>query len=187
MALLIAGVLLWSLMHFLPAADVGFRKKLIARFGENPYKGIFTLFMALAIYLIISGWKATIPQVLYLPPEWGRQVAALLMLVGFILFFAPYPANNFKRVLRHPQLTGLLCWGVGHLFANGEGRSLVLFGGMTAWAVLQIILINRRDGAWTRPEPAPLKNDIGLVGLGVVVYSAIVFSHAWLFGVAPMA
>ena len=47
-----------------------------------------------------------------------------------MLLLAPYSHNNFKRLLRHPQLTGVLLWGVGHLFANGENRSLLLFGGM---------------------------------------------------------
>lgn len=186
MSALILGVLLWSLMHFLPAADLGVRRKCISKVGENPYKGVFALLMILSIYLMVSGWKATIPELVYLAPTWGRHLTALLMLVGFILFFAPYPPNNFKRFLRHPQLTGLICWGVGHLLSNGEMRSIILFGGLTVWAVLQILLINRRDGARTMPQAVPIKNDIGLVIGGLVVYAVIVMLHPWLFGVSPI-
>ncbi|HET6591964.1 MAG TPA: NnrU family protein [Xanthomonadales bacterium] len=179
------GVLLWSFAHFIPAGFTGLRKNLIARLGENGYKGIFALLMALAIYLLVSGWKAALPESLYLPPAWGRHLTALLMLAGFVLFFAPYPANNIRRALRHPQLTGVLCWGVGHLLANGEGRSLVLFGGFAAWALVEIVLLNRRDGAWIQPAPAPRKNDFMLVAGGLAAYVAVAAAHQWLFGFSP--
>lgn len=187
MTRLVLGVLLWSFMHFLPAVDAGLRKSLIAKLGENPYKGIFALLMALSVYLMISGWKATIPELVYAAPAWGRHGTALLVLIAFVLFSAPYPANNFKRILRHPQLTGLACWGIGHLLSNGELRSIVLFGGLAAWAVVEMLLINRRDGAWTRPDPAPVKNDILLVVAGIVIYAIFLFSHQWLFGVSPIS
>ena len=186
MTKLVIGVLLWSFMHFLPAVDAGFRKSMIAKLGENPYKGIFSLLMALSIYLMISGWQATIPELVYAAPAWGRHGTMLLVLVAFVLLSAPYPPNNIKRILRHPQLTGLACWGAGHLLSNGEMRSIVLFGGLAAWAVIEMLLLNRRDGAWTRPDPAPLKNDILLVVAGIVIYAVFLFSHQWLFGVSPI-
>lgn len=179
------GVLLWSLTHFIPTVFAEPRRKLIARIGENPYKGLFTLLMVLAIYLIISGWKASVPESLYVPPVWGRHVTALLMLAAFVLFFAPYPPNNIKRALRHPQLTGVTLWGVGHLLANGETRSVILFGGLTAWAMIEMLLINRRDGARDKPPPAPRRNDILLVVAGVAVYVVAAAAHRWLFGFSP--
>jgi uncharacterized membrane protein len=187
MTKLVLGVLIWSVVHFVPAIAVDFRKSLIARLGENPYKGIFTLLMALAIYLIISGWKASIPESIYLPPVGMRHATSLLVLIGFILFVAPYPQTNIKRFLRHPQLTGVICWGIGHLLANGEARSIVLFGGLTAWALVEMLLLNRRDGAWKKPDPVPLKNDIILVIAGLVVYAVVAVSHQWLFGFSPFA
>jgi uncharacterized membrane protein len=185
MTKLILGILLWSVVHFIPAVAVDFRQGLIRKMGENPYKGIFTLLMALAIYLVISGWKATIPESLYLPPEWGRHAASLLVLIGLILFIAPYPPTNIKRMVRHPQLTGVACWGIGHLLANGETRSIILFGGLAAWAIIEMLLLNRRDGAWDKPDPVPLKNDIILAVAGLVVYAVIAVAHQWLFGVTP--
>jgi uncharacterized membrane protein len=179
------GILLWSFTHFIPAAFSDLRKSLVARLGENGFKGLFTLLMVLAIYLVISGWKAALPESIYLPPAWGRHGTALLVLIGFILFFAPYPANNIKRTLRHPQLTGVICWGVGHLLANGEGRSVILFGGLALWAIIEMILINRRDGAWSKPAPAPRKNDIILVVAGLVVFVIVAAAHQWLFGFSP--
>ncbi|MCP4047726.1 MAG: NnrU protein, partial [Gammaproteobacteria bacterium] len=158
MTRLVLGVLLWSLVHVLPGLTKDFKKNLVGRIGEYPYKGLFLLFMILSLYLIISGWASMTPvesevlAALYTPPEWGGHAAALLMLVGFILFLAPYPPNNFKRILRHPQLIGMVCWGVGHLLAVGTARSIVLFGGLSIWAIIEIFLINRRDGEWVKPE-----------------------------------
>jgi uncharacterized membrane protein len=185
MTKLVLGVLVWSFVHLIPAVAVDFRKNLVDKLGENTYKGIFTLFMILSIYLIISGWKATIPEAAYVAPLWGRHLTALLVLFGFILFFAPYPPNNFKRFIRHPQLTGVALWGIGHLFANGEVRSIALFGGLTAWAIIEMMALNRRDGARVIPDPAPLKNDILLVVIGAVIYGIVAYAHVWLFGVSP--
>lgn len=187
MTKLAIGVLLWSFTHIIPAAAAGFRGKLIARLGENPYKGIFTLLMVLSIYLIVSGWKDSTQELVYLAPTWGRYATALLVLIAFILFAAPYPPNNFKRILRHPQLIGLACWGLGHLLSNGEARSIVLFGGLAAWAGIEILLLNRRDGVWNRPQAAPGKNDMVLTVAGIVIYAAFALSHQWLFGVSPFA
>jgi uncharacterized membrane protein len=174
-------------MHFLPALDLGLRRAVIARLGESPWKGIFALLMALSIYLMISGWKAAIPELVYQPPVWGRHGTALLVLIAFVLFSAPYLATNFKRILRHPQLAGLACWGIGHLLSNGESRSILLFGGLAAWALIEILLLNRRDGARVRPDPAPLKNDALLVIGGAVIYTIFLFTHQWLFGVSPIS
>ncbi len=179
------GILLWGLTHLIPAAFSGLRKNLLGKLGENGYKGAFTLLMVLAIYLVISGWKAAVPESVFLPPVWGRHVTALLVLIGFVLFFAPYPPNNIKRMLRHPQLTGVVCWGVGHLLANGEARSIVLFGGLALWAIIEMVLINRRDGAWRKPAPAPRKNDIILVVAGLAAYVIVASAHQWLFGFSP--
>ena len=144
MTKLVLGVLLWSATHFVPAVAADFRKRVIDRIGENPYKGLFTLAMVFALYLIISGWRATLPEFLYVPPAWGRHAASLLVLIAFILFSASHGQNNIRRIVRHPQLTSVVVWGIAHLLANGESRSIVLFGGLALWALVEIVLLNRR-------------------------------------------
>ncbi len=182
---LVLGVLLWACTHFFPAVAVGFRKSLTGKSGELRYKGVFVLLMALSVYLVISGWKATIPINLFVPPAWGRHATALLVLISFILFLAPYHATNLKRFLRHPQLTGVAIWGFSHLLANGESRSIVLFGGLAIWAIIEMVLLNRRDGAWVKPDPVPVKKDLILFVAGLVFYVIVAISHRWLFGFSP--
>ena len=72
-----------------------------------------------------------------------------------------------------------------HLLANGESRSIVLFAGMAIWAIAEMLVINRRDGAWKKPAPIPAKNDFFLAGGGIVAYVVVVAAHEWLFGFPP--
>jgi len=188
MTRLAIGVLLWSLVHFVPALATGFKNAMVKRYGEYPYKGAFTVLMVISLYLIISGWSSLTPvepevlNAIYTAPEWGGHAAALLVLIGFVLFFAPYPPNNIKRLIRHPQLIGFASWGLGHLVAVGTGRAIVLFGGLTIWAVVEIYLINKRDGAWVKPDKAPFKNDVTMVAFAVLAYLAFLYTHHLLFG-----
>ena len=99
---------------------------------------------------------------------------------------APYLQNNLKRMIRHPQLTGMLLWGVGHVLATGQVRSLVLFGGLGVWALIEMILINRRNGAWTRPDSVPWVNALRLVLAGLGFFAVFMFTHVELFGVSPV-
>jgi uncharacterized membrane protein len=187
MTRLVFGVLLWSVVHLFSAVAVDMRKNLINRMGEYPYKGVFTLLVILSLYLIISGWELTIPEeIFYTAPDWGGYAAGLLVFAGFILFFAPYPPNNLKRIIRHPQLIGMICWGAGHLLAIGSPRSIVLFGGLTAWAIVEIIVINRRDVVWIKSARVSHLKDISLVLFGSLAFVVFLFTHHLLFGGDPL-
>lgn len=185
MTWLIIGVALWSVTHLSPALAPDRRQALVDRFGEKAYKGLFALLIVAALALIITGWKSTLPDFLYAPPTWGRHVTLLLVLIAFILFSASHGRNNIQRLVRHPQLSAVALWGIGHLLANGETRSTILFGGLTAWAVVEILLINRREGPRVKPEPVPARKDVIAVVAGIVVYAIVAGAHKWLFGFSP--
>jgi uncharacterized membrane protein len=186
MTLLIAGVVIWSLIHFIPATAISFRKGLIGKMGMVPYKGMFALVAIAALVFMVSGWQAAAPEPLFMPPSWGAYVTILMMFLAFILFFAPYIQNSFSQFLRHPQLAGVLVFGAGHLFSNGEARSLILFGGLAVWAFIQMILLNRRDGAWTKPGSASVLQNFRLLLAGFGFFALFMYIHGWLFGTGPL-
>lgn len=184
MVWLVLGVILWSGVHFLPVVGVGARKRLIDRLGEQPYKGLFALSLVAAIALMVLGWRSSGSVGVYAAPSWGAAAAIFLMGVALLLFVASGVPTNLKRVLRHPQLTGFAIWAAAHLLANGDRRSLVLFGGLGLWAVLMMLLLNRRDGAWQKPASLPMSAEVKpLVGT-VVAFALLFFAHPYIAGVS---
>ena len=183
---LIAGVILWSVLHFMPAVPTGIRSKLIERTDVVVYKGVFALVIVLAVLLMVMGWKTTSREFAFQPPAWGATVNLVLMLATSVLLLAPYLENNIKRIFRHPQLTGFVLWGAGHVLATGQVRSLVLFGGLGAWALVEILLINRRDGAWQKPGAVSALADFRLLLAGLGFFMIFMFTHLMLFGVSPV-
>jgi uncharacterized membrane protein len=92
--------------------------------------------------------------------------------------------GRLRGKMRHPQLTSVKIWAVAHLLVNGDLASIILFGGMLAWAVLEVILINKAVPVWDRPQPGEAKRDIILVVITLVVYVVVALIHMWL-GVSP--
>jgi len=183
---LILGVLLWSLLHIVPAVPLGIRAKVIARTDVVVYKGLFTGLMIGSVLLMILGWRSTTDTPAFTAPAWGAPLCTVLMLATSILLFAPYLQTNLRRLMRHPQLTGFLLWGVGHVLASGQVRSVVLFGGLTVWAIVQMLLLNRRDGAWVKPGPVARMADFRLLLVGLGFFALFMFTHQALFGVSPV-
>ena len=186
MTLLIAGVVLWTVVHLVPAAAPGIRTNLTRRLGEGPYKGLFALDIILALALIVFGWKAATPTAVYAPPLFGTPIPSVLLLLAFIMLAAASAPNNLRRFIRHPQMTAVIFWSTGHLLSNGDSRSLVLFGGFAIWAVLEVLFINKRDGKWQKPAAVPWIKDVVTVLIAVGAFAALVYFHASLFGVSPV-
>ena len=185
MILLVAGVLLWAVVHFIPTLFRPMRQSMIDRLGENGYKGVFSLLMLSAVLLIVFGWRSIDqPAYLYHLPLWTRHLGMLLVLLGFILMGESSYNTRIRQFVRHPQLTGFTVWAIAHLIMNGDSRALVLFGGLGAWAVLEIALINRREGAWEKPEIPPWGQELKGLLISLLVFAAFFFAHPWLAGVA---
>ena len=137
----------------------------------------------IAILLMVFGWRSATPELWYAAPLAGAPiVVAALVLISFVLMGAANVPTNIKRVLRHPMLTGVILWGVAHLLANGDNRSVTLFGILTIWAAVSIVLINRREGEYTPPEAVPVQKDIVLVLVGAVLTSVVAYFHEYLSG-----
>ena len=185
MTILIAGLLLFACAHLFPSVFSASRNKLATRLGSNAYRGLFSLLIVTSLVLIVIGWRSTAPAFVYDPPFAGGIVTSLVILIAFILFVASQTRSNIKRLARHPQMLAVILWSVAHLLVNGDMRSVLLFGGMGTWAVLEIVFCNRRDGSWQKPAPAPRIWDIATVAFGATAFVILALLHETLFNVAP--
>lgn len=183
MEFMVTGLMLWSVVHLFPVLAPGLRQFLVGRMGEKGYKGLFALLIVLSVVLIVYGWRHVIPTHAYLLPPAFKHVAMFLIVVAFILMGAAQYPTRIKRIVRHPQLTGVMTWAVAHLLLNGDSRSILLFGWLGVWALLEIILINRREGAWVKPESPTWGREFRGVAITVVVIVVVVFIHPYIAGV----
>lgn len=181
--MLVLGILLWAVTHLFVALGVDTRKKIIDTVGLNPYKGLFSLMLVLSLVLIVMGWKSMSHDMLYVPPAGMRHLTLALMPIAVILFTSARAPTDIKQIIRHPQLTSVKLWAVAHLLSNGETRAVILFGGMLAWAVLEVIFINRRDGAWVKPARVGVAATTISAVIGLLVAVALVFGHRLFTGV----
>ena len=186
MSLLLAGITVWFLVHLFPALAPNARENIVFKLGENPYKGIFSLLILVSLLMIVFGWKSAVPSAVYNPPLLPGVLPTALVLVGLVCFFAAQMNGHIKRLLRHPQMTGTILWASAHLLTNGDSRSVALFGGLGAWALLEILLTNRRDGPRGEAPQAHARQDLLAIVAGGVVFAIVGHFHLKLFGVAPL-
>lgn len=182
---LLAGIVVWSVVHLVKAVAPQFHAALNARLGAGPWRGLVSLLLLASLAMIVYGWRHAPFAPLYEPLVPARATG-ILMLLALVLFFSARLPTNLKRFVRHPQLTGVLLWAVGHLAVNGDARSLVLFGGLAAWSIAEIVAINRRDGAWVRPDPVgPLKTALPFA-IAAAAWLLLAWAHPWIAGVPVM-
>jgi uncharacterized membrane protein len=192
MIVLILGLVLFLGAHSLQIVAADWRQAILARLGEGPWKGLYSLVAAVGLVLIVWGYGLARqdPVVLWFPPVWLKHLAVALNLVAFVLFAAYLvPAGRMKAKIGHPMVVAVKTWAFAHLLANGTLADVFLFGAFLAWAIADFISNRRRDRAEGRVRVAgPARNDALAVAIGVVIWAAFVWRlHAWLIGVSPLA
>lgn len=176
---IILGLALWSGAHLFKRLAPARR----AAMGDAA-KGVVAIVSVLGIVLMVIGYRGADTAVF-----WGRSPAMaginnLLMLLSIYLFAASGMKTRITRTIRHPQLTAVMVWAVAHLLVNGDVASFVLFGGLLIWAIAEVILINRAEGGWTPPAPAPAAKEVQAIVGTLIVYGVISVIHIWL-GYSP--
>jgi uncharacterized membrane protein len=179
MTLLLVGIGLWWAGHFFKRVLPGVRR----RMGERG-KGVAALLILAGLALMVIGYRGAALETVFIPPAWGRHANNLSMLVAVILLGMGSSKGKMRAWLRHPMLTGVLVWSAAHVLVNGDLPSVVLFGSMGLWAVVQMVVINAQDGPWQRPEPGPIRGDVRLIVVSLVAFGVIAAIHTWL-GVYP--
>lgn len=176
MILLLLGLLLWSAAHLFKRLAPAQR----AGMGDRA-KSVVAVVSVAAIILMVIGYKAWPVTTIY----WSGNAALtginnLAMVLAIYLFAASGMKTRITRFIRHPQLTAVKIWAVAHLLVNGDMPSFALFGGLLAWAVVAVILINRSAGPWVKNPVGPMGKEIGAIVGTVLVTVGIGYIHGWV-------
>ena len=175
MILLVLGLALWWAAHLFKRLAPGPRLAM----GEAG-KGAVAVAVVASVVLMVIGYRGADYVSLWEPPAFLRHINNLLMLLAFYLYAASGMKTRIARVIRHPQLTGFKTWAVAHLLVTGDLASVVLFGGLLAWAVVSVITINRTEPRPAPPPPAPMGKEIGALVGAVIVMLAVAWIHTKL-------
>ncbi|MDB6178489.1 NnrU family protein [Paracoccus sp. Z330] len=180
MLILILGLALWWGAHLFKR----FSPEKRAALGD---KGPRMVAIALAISVLLMIWGYKVADG---PVWWGRSAALvglnnLLVLAGFYMFAASGMKTRATAVIRNPQLVGFSLWSLGHLVVNGDLASFILFGGLLAWAQVEILVLNRLP--WTPPEgPFATRKEVMAAAGAIIVTVVVGLIHGivgpWPFG-----
>jgi uncharacterized membrane protein len=168
------------------------RAAVVARLGLGPYKGLYALVSVVGIALIAYGfarYRAEGMIDLWYPPPWMRHVNNAILWPAMVCIAAAYIPGDIKRVLKHPMLVGIKLWALGHLLANGDLSSIILFGSFLVWAGY-----DRASLKWRSDPGAPAFGlggrdcDTIAVIVGTLLYVALGFwFHPYVIGVPAFA
>ncbi|MFW8635791.1 NnrU family protein [Cribrihabitans pelagius] len=179
MALLIAGLVLWWGAHLFKRLAPGPR----AAMG-NAGRGAVALVLLVSVVLMVLGYRSAEVYDLAAPPPFLRHINNLMVLIAIYLM-SPAPRKGaLLSGMRHPMLAGVKLWAVAHLLVNWDAASFVLFGGLLAWAVTEVIVINRAEPEWSPRPKGSLAKDGMFLAASVVLYGVIGYIHG-LIGPSP--
>ncbi len=179
MILLALGVVLFAASH-LTLAVPHLREAGRQRFGKFYGPG-FGLLSLLPLVLIIMGWRTAPFSPVYDAPSWGRIATFVLVLPAFLCFGIFLFRGSWRQKLRFPLALAVAFWAVGHLLANGDGASLILFGGMLVYALAHMALGVVND---VRPSPIVREgHDVISLVIGVALYGVVAQLHPLFTGV----
>ena len=179
MTLMVIGILLWIGAHLFKRVMPEARAALGSK-GQ----GLVAVTLLASVVLMVVGYRGAEFVNVWFPPSYLTHVNNLLVLVGI---WAMSPAGTKGLLLsrvRHPMLMGFRLWAVAHLLVNGDMASIVLFGGLLAWGVIEVVVINRAEPDWSRRKDGSLAKDGMFFVASIVLLAAIGYVHG-LVGPSP--
>ena len=227
MANLIAATAFFVLIHLL-VSGTRIRDVLAGRIGQNAYMGLFSLASLGGLIWVGLAYAAARPTSASLwdlstgarHGQVALQLLAMLLIVPGLMtpnptsvrqegaLDRPDVVNGMLRITRHPFLWGVAIWAAGHLMANGDPASLVLFGAMLALALFGTASIDAKrrralGPTWeafaSQTSNIPFAaiatgrqtlklGEIGMMrpAVAVAVWAALAFGHPYLFGVPAL-
>ncbi len=184
MIYLVSGIALYAALR-LTAALPSQRDKMVKRMGTGAYALFAGLVTALALYLVVEGWRGMPVKIMYQPPAWGHYANYALTFLAFLLVGVAIFRGRLRQALRYPLMLAILAWGAGHLLSSGNLRNLILFDGLMLYAALQIF-VARENGVRPSPEVRG-GHDLLSLAAGAALFGLAAQLHGTFIGVPVFA
>jgi uncharacterized membrane protein len=177
---LAVGVFLFVALHAVAAVP---KLKAIAKakFGGRGYGPAFGVASILALGIIVVGWRSATFVAVYDPQPSGWYLNYVLSFIGFLCLGIFLFRGNLRQKLRFPMALAAIFWATGHLLANGDLASLILFGGLLAGCLAHIALATA-NGVKPTPEVRIGHDGLSLI-FGAAIYGIMTQLHTALIGV----
>jgi uncharacterized membrane protein len=159
MSVLVAALALFVALHSIPAMPT-VKSKIICAIGRPTYLAVYSIIStAVLVWLFYAALNTDYIE-LWNPAAWQVRVTfaaapvGLFLVVSGLLSHNPFSVTLRREtaavgaivgVTRHPVLWGFFIWSAGHVFPNGDLRSLILFGGFAAFSIGGIWMAERRS------------------------------------------
>lgn len=232
MTQLIFAAALFVAIHLIAFGITDCRARLLEKYGKRNYHIGFSVASTVSLLWLFHAYMAAPYAATWGQLSWFKPIAALVMLVAFVLIAAgvrcPHhggcaacgaaedgsapAAKSVFRITRHPIAWGLALWALLHLIANGDSKSLILFGALYGIAVAGSFSLDKKlqeklGAQWdayaavtsNRPFQAIrekrnslewrslLLEEIGIQRLAIALtaYVIVAWLHVKLLGVSP--
>ncbi len=158
---LVLACLFFLAIHYLVAGTM-LRDTIVARVGEKPYMGLFSLASLAAIIWMSWSYGQAPHEQLWLAGPILSALAVAIMLpalgLAVLAFASPNPtaaggdkmlardnpARGVFRITRHPFLWGAALWSLAHIIFNGHLAALIFFATFGLLALLGARRIDAR-------------------------------------------
>ena len=191
---LFLALVVFVALHSVPAIPA-LRSRLIGLFGRRPYLIAYSLVSLATLAWVFYAALQIDFIALWDPQPWQAWVTLILTPIGLFFLLAglmsPNPLSVSIRndvqpgavtcVTRHPILWGFLLWSGSHVLANGDLRSLILFGGLALFSAFGIWISEKRSRRRLGTEWATASR-----GTSIIPFAAILAGRARLTVDAPM-
>lgn len=180
---------LFLALHSIPAIP-GIRQRLIEKLGRRPYLALYSLASLASLTWVFHAAFSLDYVELWPPAAWQGWVTLIAAPIALFLLTAglisPNPVSiTFRKgearpgailaITRHPVLWGFILWACSHVLANGDLRSLMLFGSLGLFASMGIVMTERRSRRRLGPDWQ------GFVATtSIVPFAAVISGHARL-------
>ncbi len=161
---LIAAALVFAGSH-LALSHPPIRSWLIARLGERPFRGVYSLVAAACLVWLVMAYNRAPHVEMWVAGDWARWVVLGVMPCATVLLVcgltAPNPTlvgaegrasgatvgGGIFAITRHPVLWAIALWAGAHVLARGDRAAIVLFGALAGLALIGMAHIDRRRRA----------------------------------------